>query len=1035
MPLPVSSHMAAEQANADFYSATEAMQRAADAMIAATESFRQQFRQQDINSLPVNSLQGSADSQSGSSSGSGSGSRHGSLTTPHAPSATSQRTTNSRRRPVSYQPYRPPSADAAFHDRITPLLPIARPHSAVSARNSFSSPNVAGAVFHAYAPPSGETSMSPTALTSPCAAAASPYTSPYTVYRAAGASTGSPVPPPPQRNSIDAAASAAEVAAVSPLRSHTPSQVPMSGLNTAQPNLHHSLRQPLVDNVPQDDLCLPLVPPAVPVNHTDHSSDQMLRQAKTAGPLSMHPLNMDQQQSSRAIQQIAQHEQQGQQQRQQQRQYSLPQEEAFSNDVGTAATRASWSLMPNTKTLNGPQSRQLTPPTLPSSGESVAAAAPHSPVAGRQSTTASYVDLIEAASRLKHTLSYHDIGHAGQIIPRDASFTPATQGNVTDGEAEVDAEMEPEPILQIGRYTYVRSGEGEHDHRASLIRDDGSRRFTAVGTGRGDGGNRASVGFRRSSLNRAPAKPKIQPSRGPYGFSLLHESLFVLIICLSQMLMLAGIAQALIPAQIMSQSFADASPGTIAWYTASYGLTSGTFVLPAGRLGDLFGHRRVFVVGFVWFAVWSLLAGFTPMIQLAASNPETSHVGTTLFIVCRAMQGIGPAMLVPNGQAMLGRAYPPGPRKNIVMSLFGAASPLGFVVGAVMSALFAIYASWPWAFWTLAAVCVALAAVSLLVLPAEERAETGSRPTDMARIEEDADDTAATKLPPKRESLWVRMDGMGILLGVAGLVLVNFAFNQAPIVGWATPYTYFLLILGLLFVAAFLYVEACQAAYPLVPLAAMRSTTNFVLACTATGWGCFSVWIYYAIQMLENLRGWSPLMTSAAFAPAPITGLIASLSTGFLFSRGVKPHWVMLTSMFAFFIGSLLFATSAPNQLYWLNPFFSILIMPFGMDMSNPAAIILVSNSVRREHQGIAASLVVTFVNYAISLALGIAGSVEAGVFDADDLLVGYRAAQYFGLGLGGLGVLFGTAFLCQSYLRAPPSPLEERTNKKRGLR
>src|SRR3569833_4051260 len=81
------------------------------------------------------------------------------------------------------------------------------------------------------------------------------------------------------------------------------------------------------------------------------------------------------------------------------------------------------------------------------------------------------------------------------------------------------------------------------------------------------------------------------------------------------------------------------------------------------------------------------------------------------------MQGIGPALLVPTGQAMLGRAYRPGPRKNMVMALFSAAAPFGFVVGGAMASLVAVRASWPWAFWTIAAMCVALAAVSGLVLP------------------------------------------------------------------------------------------------------------------------------------------------------------------------------------------------------------------------------------------------------------------------------------------------------------------------------
>jgi len=102
------------------------------------------------------------------------------------------------------------------------------------------------------------------------------------------------------------------------------------------------------------------------------------------------------------------------------------------------------------------------------------------------------------------------------------------------------------------------------------------------------------------------------------------------------------------------------------------------------------------------------------------------------------------------------------------------------------------------------------------------------------------------------------------------------------------------------------------------------------------------------------------------------------------------------------------------------NTFFSILVMPFGMDMSNPAATILLSNTVSKEHQGIAASLVVTTVNYSISLALGIAGTIETNTNSGGtNILAGYRGAQYFGLGLGGLGLTLAIAFLLQSLIRA----------------
>ncbi|KAL1848145.1 hypothetical protein Daus18300_013706 [Diaporthe australafricana] len=489
----------------------------------------------------------------------------------------------------------------------------------------------------------------------------------------------------------------------------------------------------------------------------------------------------------------------------------------------------------------------------------------------------------------------------------------------------------------------------------------------------------------RSPASHPPVKPP--PTNRPYGFSAAREVFFVVIIILAQVLMLAGLAQALVPQHIIGASFPDTNPGSLSWYSAAYGLTSGSFVLPSGRLGDLFGHKKIFITGFVWLGLWELAGGFSEYVQRGGPGG-----GTVFFIFCRAMQGIGAALLVPNGQAMLGRGYPPGPRKNMVMSLFGAAAPLGFVTGGAMASLFAQVVSWPWAFWTMAAVCVGLAGVSVLVLPSTEKT--------MKKVD---------------VSLWKQLDGPGIFLGVSGLVLFNFAFNQAPIVSWSTPYTYFILVIGVLLLASFVYVEL-HASHPLVPIASMTPTTNFVLGCTGAGWACFSIWVYYALSFMEELRGYSPLLASAALSPAPISGLAASMLAGFLLGKKVKPYIILLMSMWAFFAGSLLWALAPVGQTYWVNSFIGVLIIPFGMDMSNPAASILLSNSMAKEHQGTAASLVVTTVNYSISLALGIAGSVElAARRRRDDLLAGYRGAQYLGLGLGGLGLLLAAAFALRS--------------------
>ncbi|KAG9565560.1 hypothetical protein KCU71_g14046, partial [Aureobasidium melanogenum] len=120
----------------------------------------------------------------------------------------------------------------------------------------------------------------------------------------------------------------------------------------------------------------------------------------------------------------------------------------------------------------------------------------------------------------------------------------------------------------------------------------------------------------------------------------------------------------------------------------------------------------------------------------------------------------------------------------------------------------------------------------------------------------------------------------------------------------------------------------------------------------------------------------------------------------------------MLIAMLAFCAGQAISAFMPVHQTYWPQMFVSILIMPFGMDMSFPAATVILSNHMPREHQGLAASLVNTMVNYSISLALGIAGTVEVSVMTHDgtlaDTIWGVRCAFYTGLALAGCGVLLG---------------------------
>jgi len=91
----------------------------------------------------------------------------------------------------------------------------------------------------------------------------------------------------------------------------------------------------------------------------------------------------------------------------------------------------------------------------------------------------------------------------------------------------------------------------------------------------------------------------------------------------------------------------------------------------------MYGHKKIFVLGWMWLALFSFMCGFA------------YAWGPIVFSVARGLQGIGPALLVPNAMALIGRTFPVGNKRNIVFSLFGACGPTGFLTGAAMSSLFA----------------------------------------------------------------------------------------------------------------------------------------------------------------------------------------------------------------------------------------------------------------------------------------------------------------------------------------------------------
>jgi MFS family permease len=238
----------------------------------------------------------------------------------------------------------------------------------------------------------------------------------------------------------------------------------------------------------------------------------------------------------------------------------------------------------------------------------------------------------------------------------------------------------------------------------------------------------------------------------------------------------------------------------------------------------MWGGYPLYVAGFLWLTIWSLIAGFS--------------VNEIMLNFCRALQGLGPAAFLPSSMMILGSIYRPGPRKNLVFSIYGACAPLGFFVGIFFAGVTGEYTTWGWYFWIGTILSAITALTAYLTVPSdilEKRNATG---------------------------LKVEMDWLGSILIVSGLIIFTFAVidsSHAPD-QWKTPYIYTLFIVGSLLLLSAAYVEAYVASQPLIPASLFKvpCMPPLVVALFLT-YGSLGVFLLYATFYMENIMGASPL--------------------------------------------------------------------------------------------------------------------------------------------------------------------------------
>jgi EmrB/QacA subfamily drug resistance transporter len=289
------------------------------------------------------------------------------------------------------------------------------------------------------------------------------------------------------------------------------------------------------------------------------------------------------------------------------------------------------------------------------------------------------------------------------------------------------------------------------------------------------------------------------------------------------------------------------SEASLQWVITAYAILFGGALLLGGRLADLFGRRRVFLVGMGLFTASSLLSG------LAWSEGA--------LIASRGLQGLGGALLAPAALSILMTTFREGRERNLALGIWGAASGSGAAAGVLLGGVLTSYLDWSWIFFINVPVGIAVMALTPWLLD-ESRAEVGHRHFDLT----------------------------GAVTVTSGVMLLVYAMTRAAEDGWLTLSTLGFLVASVVLIGAFLVVER-RTRMPLLPLRIFRLRSLAVANATAVLVAAVAFSEFFLLTLyLQQVLDFSPIETGLAFLPITLTIIVVSNVAQTLVTRiGVRP--------------------------------------------------------------------------------------------------------------------------------------------------
>ena len=444
------------------------------------------------------------------------------------------------------------------------------------------------------------------------------------------------------------------------------------------------------------------------------------------------------------------------------------------------------------------------------------------------------------------------------------------------------------------------------------------------------------------------AAPPAQPQAAEASSTDHRLGLSLLVIATAQLMLVLddSIANIALPS---IQADLGVSAANLPWVINAYVLVFGALLLFGGRVGDLFGRRRVLRIGLAVFVAASLLGGLAP--------------NTGLLIAARALQGLGAALAAPNALALIATTFPVGESRNKAMAVYGAMSALGITVGVLLGGVLTGLLSWR-------AVFFINVPIGLAVLVGTGALPEGSRGRG-------------------------RLDTPGAVTGTGAMVALVYGITRAGEHGWTEPVTLTAFAAAAVLLAVFLGLQS-RTALPLLPLGLFADRNRAGSYATILFIGAGLMGSFYLLALfLQQVLQFGALKTGVASLPFAAGIILASGVSSKLVER-LAPRVVAAPGLVLAAGGMFWLSTLTMGSSYAGHVMPALFVTSFGLGLAFVPLTLTAVYRVAEDRAGVASAL----VNMAqqIGAALGLAVLTTVSTAAADEQLPDAARVLHHGL-------------------------------------